>query len=235
MTCMKEIREHSPLRVLDRSIHGGLGPGDLGVVCSGAGAGKTAFLVGLALDVLMRGCQVLHIAIEQSVDRVRNYYDELLAEIARVEHLEKPAEVRLTIEKNRRIHVYQDRTFSLDSLERTLMFLRAHTDLHPDLILIDGFDWQRDATDDLIRLRKLAADQGAQLWMSATISRAPGAESSESLPAPLGRFASLVDVVLRLKGADGTVHLTLLKDRENVTPEPIALDLDPTTLLLVKR
>ena len=40
----KEINERSPLRVFERSIHGGLGKGNLGVVMSRAGVGKTAFL-----------------------------------------------------------------------------------------------------------------------------------------------------------------------------------------------
>ena len=56
----KEINERSPLRVLESSIHGGLGAGKLGVVVARHGVGKTAFLVGVALDDLMRGRKVLH-------------------------------------------------------------------------------------------------------------------------------------------------------------------------------
>ena len=47
----KEINERSPMRVLEQSIHGGLGRGNLGVVVARHGVGKTAFLVGVALDV----------------------------------------------------------------------------------------------------------------------------------------------------------------------------------------
>ena len=62
MTHSKELNERSPLRVFERSIHGGVGEGKVGVVCAGPGVGKTAFLVGIALDYLMRGHQVLHVA-----------------------------------------------------------------------------------------------------------------------------------------------------------------------------
>ena len=54
--CMyrKELNERSPLRLLENSIHGGLGRGNLGVVVARHGVGKTAFLVGVALDDLLR-------------------------------------------------------------------------------------------------------------------------------------------------------------------------------------
>ena len=59
----KEVNAQSPLRILERSIHGGLGKGKLGVVMARAGTGKTACLVQLGLDDLMRDKNVLHIAL----------------------------------------------------------------------------------------------------------------------------------------------------------------------------
>ena len=50
----KEINEQSPLRILEQSSHGGLGRGNLGVVMARAGENKTAFLVHIALDDLLR-------------------------------------------------------------------------------------------------------------------------------------------------------------------------------------
>jgi hypothetical protein len=232
---MSEIHERSPLRVLDNSMHGGLGTGKLGVVCAGAGAGKTAFLVGVALDVVMNVGQVLHVALDQTVDRVRNYYDEIFAELARSQQLERPGEAHLKIERNRRIHTYVGHTWSVANLERTLSFLRSHTDLHPSMILIDGYNWKSGSEGDIRELRRLAAEQNAQLWMSATIDRDAPVTHPAGYPEPVARFERLIDVLLRLKGADGTVHLTLLKDHDQPGPGNIALDLDPTTLLIVKR
>ena len=56
----KELNERSPLRLFEHSIHGGLGRGNVGVVVARHGIGKTAFLVGIALDDAMRGRKVLH-------------------------------------------------------------------------------------------------------------------------------------------------------------------------------
>ena len=40
----KELNERSPIRVLEASIHGGLGSGNIGVVVARHGVGKTAKL-----------------------------------------------------------------------------------------------------------------------------------------------------------------------------------------------
>ena len=66
----KEVNEQSPLRILEKSIHGGLGKGNLGVVMARAGVGKTACLVQIALDDLLRGRDVLHVALGQTVEHV---------------------------------------------------------------------------------------------------------------------------------------------------------------------
>ena len=92
----KEINERSPLRVFERSIQGGLGKGNVGVVMSRAGAGKTAFLVGVALDVLMRGGKVLHVSLDKPIDRVRGHYDDIFMELAHIQSLEDEDELSTT-------------------------------------------------------------------------------------------------------------------------------------------
>ena len=47
---LKELNHRSPLRVFERSVHGGLGRGNLGVVAASAGVGKGAFLTAIALE-----------------------------------------------------------------------------------------------------------------------------------------------------------------------------------------
>jgi len=235
MTYSKELNERSPLRVFERSIHGGVGEGKLGVVCAGPGVGKSAFMVGIALDYLMRGHQVLHIAQDQPVDRVRNYYDAIFAELARSEQLEDAADVRLKIEQNRRIHTYQEHSFDIGDLERTLSFLRTHTDIRPRLMILDDFDWTKGSTSDVEELKRIAHDQQAELWMSARSRRGAEHLDEHGYPKLVSKFVPSIDVLVQLKTADGTVHLTVLKDHGVEKPETVPVDLDPTTLLLVKR
>src|SRR5207247_9414318 len=77
----KELNERNPLRLFEHSIHGGLGPGNVGVVVACHGIGKTAFLVGIALDDAMRGRKILHVSLDKTVDHMREFYVEILLAI----------------------------------------------------------------------------------------------------------------------------------------------------------
>src|SRR6187549_1965277 len=100
----KDVNERSPMRVFEKSMHGGLGRGNVGVVASRAGVGKTALLVQIALDDLLRDRKVLHISHEHAVDHVRAYYDEIFHDLAGHMKLAEPEAVRVDIEKNRMIY-----------------------------------------------------------------------------------------------------------------------------------
>ena len=68
------LTARSPLRLLEKGLHGGLGKGNLGLVLAGHGVGKTSFLVCVALDDLLRGEHVLHVSLDQTVAHTRAHY-----------------------------------------------------------------------------------------------------------------------------------------------------------------
>jgi hypothetical protein len=232
MTQSKELTERSPLRVLDRSMHGGLGRGNLGVACAGPGAGKSAFLVAVALDHLLAGRQVLHVALDHPVDRVRDYYDEIFAELAQTEALEDAPRTRQEIERNRRIHAFAPHTFSVEKLDQTLALFEQHAGQHPECLVVDGYDFGTGSPGEVLALKALAASRGAELWMSARLRPELPVTHPNGWPEPIAAYEPCVDVLLRLKGDGGTVHLQLLKEHGRAVAEGVGLDLDPTTLLL---
>ena len=59
---LKQLNSVSPLRVFEDSINGGLGKGNLGVIVSKKGVGKTACLVHIATDKLFKGEHVIHVS-----------------------------------------------------------------------------------------------------------------------------------------------------------------------------
>ena len=63
----KFLNARSPLRLLEKGLHGGLGAGNLGIVLAGHGVGKTSFLVGVAMDELLRKGRVLHVSLSHTV------------------------------------------------------------------------------------------------------------------------------------------------------------------------
>ena len=229
----KELNERSPLRVFEQSIHGGLGPGNIGVALGRHGVGKTPFLVGVALDDLMRGRKVLHVALDQSVEKVRGYYDEIFADLARSSGLEDAGVERLEMERNRNIHTYVGVPFSVDRLREAIAFLREHAHFVPRAIMIDGYDFEHATTEGLGGLRGIGQDLEAEIWMTAVRHREAPVDAN-GLPESLARVQSELGVIVSLHHDGKAVHVRLLKDHDNPTVSDTPVALDPTTMLLVR-
>ena len=161
-----------------------------GVACAGAGAGKSAFLVAVALDHLLAGRQVLHVALDHPVDRVRDYYDEIFSELAATKRW-RTCRARQEIERNRRIHVFAPTPSPWSAWSRRF----SSSSSTPGSI--------RMSRRGRLRLRAwihggggaaeiLAAARGAELWMSARLRKDGSAE-------PIAAYDGLIDVLLRLK------------------------------------
>lgn len=227
----KEVNDRSPLRVFERSIHGGLGRGNIGVVISRAGVGKTAFLVDIALDDLLRDRKVLHVAIGHSVEHARSFYNETFQELARTTSLSEAAEVRLSVEKNRHIHSYQPGSFTVAKLCAEARFLRTHADFSPNTLIVDNFPFESATDEDMQSVRALAREMGAEAWLSA-LSHRDTPTRTAGFPDPVVRFERFIDVKLFLDPVGESIRLRLLKDHENPDVGDLTLELDPKTLLL---
>ncbi|MGD8375049.1 MAG: hypothetical protein PVF68_02830 [Acidobacteriota bacterium] len=229
----KELNERSPVRVLEASIHGGLGRGNVGVILARHGVGKTAFLVGVAMDDLLRGRKVLHVSLEHSSDKVRGYYDDIFQDLSHERELENVWKVRLEMERNRRIHCYLDGSFSVDKLKSALAFGREHGDFRPSAIVIDGYDFEEATPEAMRGFREAARECEAELWMSAVTHR-ESETNDRGIPEPLVSVESYVDVILQMAHDTRAVHVSLLKDHDNPDVSDMKVALDPTTMLLVK-
>jgi len=227
----KELNERSPVRLLEASIHGGLGGGNIAAMIARHGVGKTAFLVGVALDDLMRGRQVLHISLEQSSEHVRSFYDEIFADLAHERELEDVWKVRLELERNRRIHSYLDGTFTIEKLRDAIDFLQNHGDFHPVAIMLDGFPFADTTPGEMDELRAIVKKLDAELWMTAVTHR--DAETDKAgYPEPVAGLVDKFDVLLQMAHDTKAVHITLLKDHDNPEVSDLKVALDPTTMLL---
>ncbi len=229
----KDLNERSPLRLFEKSVHGGLGRGNIGVAVGRAGVGKTAFLVGVALDDLMRGRKVLHVALDQPVEKVREYYDGIFMELARASGLEDIGKERLEMERNRSIHTYLDSSFSASKLSEAIRFLEVHTHFEPSAVMIDGYDFSAAKVDDLAELRGIARAIDVELWMSAVTHRdAP--RNERGIPEPVAHVEQAISVIVAMAHDGKSVHIRLLKDHDNPHVSDLSLAMDPTTMLLVR-
>jgi hypothetical protein len=225
----KFLNARSPLRLLEKGLHGGLGRGNLGVVLAGHGGGKTAFLVGLGLDELLRGGRVLHVSLDHSVSHVRAHYDTVFEDLASSTRLEDEARVHAEVDRRRSIRVYPPDAFTPSKL-REAVKVEAEAGSQPDLLILEGLDCEAIPRGDLADFRALAGELEAEFWLSATSP----VEKVASVPDSIRRFGDLVSVILALEPGDDAVALRALKDHENPDPTALHVALDPRTLLLVR-
>jgi hypothetical protein len=232
MTNLMIQLRRSPRTLLERDGHSGPGAGHLAVVLARAGVGKTAFLVGIGIDALLSGQKVLHISLERTVEKVRDWYDDLLMEMLRREKkLEHWAAIQLEVEKRRHIHTYMGRSFSAERLAQALELLRDAMNFVPNVIILDRMEMEGFDPATIEAAKKLAADAGAELWMACRTHREePGVAGH--LPPPADRFEHLVDIAFRLDPQDAKVRLHVAKDRDKMLGMDLNVVLDPKTLLL---
>jgi hypothetical protein len=227
----KEVNLQSPLRILDRSIRGGLGRGHLGVILAPPGVGKSACLVQIGLDALLRDRPVLHLAVGQSVEHVSAWYDALFDDLAERVELRDRAGVRESIAHGRLIWSVAEHGFEARALDDALAAFQTHLGRPPAAVLVDGFPWEAAGAAAALRhVKESAGGAGAELWMTAR-----EAGDAAARPAPLSdACAALVDVGLFLEPHGRQVRLSLVKDFGHFPPAEVPLVLDGGTLRLVR-
>lgn len=228
----KDLNQRSPIRVFERTIHGGLGNGNIGVVMSRAGVGKTAFLVGVAMDDLMRERKVLHVNLHDSAVKVREFYDEVFHELAESAKLENRANVHLGVERHRMIVSYTN-GFTMAKLHDSLAMLREHMHFEPKAVMLDGYpDFQEATEEQLQELKKLAIELDAELWLMAQTHREGDNNDERGVPDYVARFEEYLSVIVNLEPKSNHVRLAILKDHDNQDIADLHMELDPRTLLL---
>src|SRR5438876_8797146 len=230
----KELNERNPLRLFEHSIHGGLGRGKIGVVVARHGIGKTAFLVGIALDDAMRGRKALHVSLEKTVDHMREFYDEIFMDLAHSAQLEDLSTARLEMERNRIIHTYAGKSFTIHKLRHSINFLKEYAHFDPACLILQGFDFDRATPADMEALRELAREFNVEMWMSALTHRGVPL-NEQGIPEPVAKLASAIAVIVQMGDHSDGVHLSHRKDHDNPNVAKLTLALDPSTMLLVKK
>jgi hypothetical protein len=228
----KEAILQSPLRILDRSIRGGLGKGHLGVLMAPAGVGKSACLAQIALDALLRERPVLHVAVGQSIEHVSARYDALFDELAVRVDLKDRRGVGESIARRRLIWSSLDGTFGARTVGEALAAFHAHLGRPPSSILVDGFDWDGPgAAATVAAVKASAARVGAEIWMTARDAH-PHELGSGRLAPLSDACAALVDIGVFLEPAGRHVRLTLVKDFERFPSAEVPLVLEGGALRL---
>lgn len=225
----KFLNARSPLRLLEKGLHGGLGPGNLGIVIAGHGVGKASFLVGVALDELLRSGRVLHVSMIHTVSHIRDHYDTVFEDLAATARLEDEAQVHVDVDRCRSIRVYPRDVLTVAKL-REAVEVESDAAGPPSLIVIEGVQFETSSRQEFVDLKALAQELAAEVWLSVSSQE----ERIPELPPAVESIDDLVSVILALEPGSDAVALRALKDHDNPDLSELHVALDPRTLLLTR-
>lgn len=221
----EQITARNPLRILDKILSGRPAAGGLGLVLAPAGVGKTAFLVQIGLDAILRNKKVLHIALGQNTDHVQAWYDALFDDMVGPSRDSAIEELRTGAASNRILQTFTEKSLLPQRLEQTVELFKKHLDFQPDLLLIDGYDWQSASTIQTAAaigaFRACAHRLEAQLWMTAQPRTSLAHNTVAALLGPCQEFEELIDVAIYLEPVGTDVGVRIIKDNGfDTIPDP---------------
>lgn len=135
----------TPWDPINALFAGGLGPGDLFLICGGPGVGKSWLSIALAANAVMLGYNVNYYSLELSEDYVARRFDSYFTGYSVEELKVKREEVESLMKElpgNLVIKEYPPKSASISTIEAHIQ--KCEDEGHkPDLIVIDYLDYLR--------------------------------------------------------------------------------------------
>ena len=221
--------QQNPLRVLNM----GRENNQMGLVMARAGLGKTALLVQIALDAILRGKRVIHVSVGESIDKTRKWYDDILQSILQEHSVTRPHELMDMVARHRMIMTFKVAAFSRSRLEERLNDLILQDIFRPNVLIVDGFDFDGTSREALEDIKDLMDNMNMQAWFSAICHREDPRVSPTGVPAPCHELDDLFDMVILLKPEkDATIQLDIIRNNGEQVEGGRGLRLDPTTMMV---
>jgi archaellum biogenesis ATPase FlaH len=244
---LSELVQRSPIRIFEQSIHGGLKSGEIGIIASRAGIGKTSVLVQLALDKLLQGKKVIHVSFTQHSDYVLAWYEDIFDEFISRKNLENAAEVKNNVVKDRVLMNFNQDGMSKDQILKSLRAMIVEGGFNAEAVIIDGFDFSRTDRERIAGVKAFAGELGLSVWYSCTVNGESLQADKHSIPQTIKDFSDLIDVVITLEPMPDHIELSVSKDHDvglakaspglaKASPtdlKSLAMRLDPKTLLIL--
>ncbi len=218
----------NPLRVLNL----GGSENKMGLVMARAGLGKTALLVQIALDSILRGNRVVHISVGESIEKTKLWYDDILQIILQGGSVTNPHELIDMVQRHRMIMTFKESAFSRSRLEERLNDLILQDIFKPNCIVIDGFDFESTSREKLEDVKELVDSMSLQAWFSAVSHRTDDRVSPAGVPAPCHEVDDLFDAVVLLKPEGKVVQLDIIRNSGESPAAGSGLTLDPSTMMV---
>ncbi len=229
----EDLIKKNPLRVLNPLSVETLPDHRMGLVMARAGLGKTAILVQIAMDSMLRGQKVLHVSIGEGLEKAKAWYEDIYKYIAEGFQLDNAPEIESELMRNRMIMTFKEAAFSRPKLEERLNDLVYQNIFRPDIVVVDGYDFAEADYDSVMDLKEMMAAMNVQGWFSALRHRDDKRVSVAGVPAPCHEVDGLFDTVILLQPEKDSILLNIIKDEYDGAAGKI-LNLDPSTMMVME-
>ncbi|MDR9501422.1 MAG: hypothetical protein RI601_06460 [Desulfurivibrionaceae bacterium] len=213
-----ELIKTSPLRLLSPVEGGQVAGRHLALVKGPAGTGKTAVLVQIALDTLLRGEEVVHVGVNHTLEKIKLWYGEVFAALARQVNLANATGVENEIMGHRLLMTFMADNFTPLRLAQRLDALGRHHIALPACLVIDGLVAEPGIYEEL---RIFALEHNLTMWLSCPEG-----------PSPADKAA---DTLLELQTSpEGVTSLVVVRDDAGYARPGAAMTLDAQALNLCR-
>lgn len=226
----KDLMLRNPLRLMGGENSEILTSGGFGAVLARAGVGKTALMVQLSLETLLRGKNVLHVGLDDPVNKVSIWYDEVFNHLSEQYNLQQIKDLWESILPHRFIMTFRVEGFSVPKLEERLTDLTAQKIFSPDMIIIDGLPFSGSNDVNLQQLKTFSEKHKLCIWFSVTTHRHEEPDD-KGIPPQLIGLDNLFDIIIQLQPQGEEINVQAVKGGLPPTASA-SLKLDPSTMLI---
>jgi hypothetical protein len=203
----EDVIESHPLRLLEEKANI---PGkEMSLLIARSGVGKSAALINFALASLLQGKQVLHFSAGMPSEKTHQYYQEIFTDYLKAYPSAKGKSWE-EINQNFMVVSYRDPQKMIEDLDSETHTVRSSSKIKPDLVLVDGLDYDDLTSDNLNKVKEIAIKHEVKVLASINIHRDP--DGNIDLEAPLKVFRAFTEHVYFMEAAKDHIHFEVLSE-----------------------
>ena len=227
----KKLILSDPLKFLVQETNNEIINGCFGAVASRAGVGKTSFLVQIAISSLIKEKKVLHISIQNPVDKINLWYQEIFSHLTRQFETKQSKQLWEHLVSHRFIMTFETESFDFSKLKIRIEELKTQNIFVPHLVIIDGLSFDESILTELDDFKKFAKSHDLTTWFSVRMHRHQMSDNNEMMEQIYGQLSDLFNIIIQLVPEKEQIQIkwfTRVKDINNHRN----LFLDPATMLI---
>lgn len=223
----QDLFKSSPVRFFDSISDGGLKAGEMGLITSKKGVGKTSVLVQFGIDALLQDKHLVHISFAQHSSNVIEWYESILSEIAKKKNLGDLSALKDDLVRNRVILNFNQENFSLAKVANTLKSLKEGG-INVQALVFDRFNVEAATKEDIEAMHNFVQTEKISAWFSETNDSTKLDENVRPELQPY--FAAVCHMAMTQN--EVVMNVLSLRGKTDISA---TVNLDPKTLLMTNK